>query len=75
MDQVPGTSSAQLWVCCAPSSAMPKRSLAHEKPSAQPDTIEEDEEEGLPSATKLKTMHGDRARAFFAVDGCHGAVQ
>ena len=65
--QVPGTASAPVWVCCAPSSAQPRRTLAAERNAK----VMCDEDEEKPP----RNLHSSRARNFFEGSGCHGMVQ
>ena len=91
MCQVPGMKpNSRVMVCCATSSAMPRRTLSSERKwkSATGGEGGEggeggkggegDDDEVDPSegaAARAKRPQGSRAETFFNAEGCHGMVQ
>ena len=82
MCQVSGIkSNSRVMVCCALSSAMPRRTLASERKrkratggeGGEGDDDEDDPSEG--ASARAKRPQGSRAETFFREKGCHGMVQ
>ena len=87
--QLPGMAkNCLLMLCCAPSSAMPRRKLSSESKGKKSATRGEggecdegcegggDEVDSLEATSKsVKRPQGSRASTFFTTEGCHGMVQ